>query len=228
MATETAPASVPKPTEEAKPAVAEEKVAAPVATETKPAAVAEPAPPKTEIKKKQVVVVGGGGYGAIITKALSTALDKEAHGLTLISARDYYLHLVGMPRATVTDKDHLEKKILIPYDQLFTGGIGTRVKGVVTTIKKNADGKSGSVTLATGEVYPWDVLILTPGNKWEGALDLPDTVEESTKVIEEWRKKYKEAKSIILVGGGAVGIELSGELRDKYDVRSPHFSFYPF
>jgi len=102
------------------------------------------------------------------------------------------------------------------YDNLFNKGIGTVKIGRVIGITKNPDGKSGTVSLESGESIPWDVLVLVPGNVWEGGLAFPDSRVGAVKTIQDWRGKFKAADKIVLVGGGAVGIELSGELRDVY------------
>jgi NADH dehydrogenase FAD-containing subunit len=36
--------------------------------------------------------------------------------------------------------------------------------------------------------------------------------------VSEWREKFSDAQDIVIVGGGAVGAELSGEIRDEYPV----------
>lgn len=165
--------------------------------------------------KSNVVIVGGGGYGAQIARVLSSKLDPNKHTLTLVSSREFFLHLPAGPRLMTSSRDDLEKTALMPYDSLFTG-MGVFRKGTVTGVKKADDGKSGTVVLASGEELSWNVLLLAPGNTWEGGLRLPETRLEVGIFINEWRKKFERAKSIALIGGGAVGIELSGELRDIY------------
>jgi hypothetical protein len=176
-------------------------------------------------RKPHILIVGGGAAGVGIAQRLSAALSKSAssYDLTLLTSRDYYLHLIGLLRPLVTPNDTLEKRILIPYDNIFAkslGGPGSVKVGEVVSVAKNPQGKTGgSVTLQNGETIDWDVLVLTPGNKWEGGLDLPKTVEEAEEAIKEWRDRFRKAEHVVLVGGGAVGVELAGELRDEYPVR---------
>jgi NADH dehydrogenase FAD-containing subunit len=167
--------------------------------------------------KSNVVIVGGGGYGIKMASSLSTKLDPSKHTLTLISSREFFLHLPAMLRLMVTGDEQIRTTAMMPYDRLFKR-VGTYLRGTVIEIKKNAGGKSGTVILDSGKELPWDILLLAPGNKWEGGLRIPETHEEVKIFIEEWRQRFEKANKITLVGGGPVGIELSGELREYYPV----------
>ena len=62
-------------------------------------------------------------------------------------------------------------------------------------------------------------LVLATGSKWSGPTDLPDSEADLRQFASQWREKFKAAEDIVVVGGGAVGVELSGEIRDEYPVR---------
>jgi NADH dehydrogenase FAD-containing subunit len=36
--------------------------------------------------------------------------------------------------------------------------------------------------------------------------------------IDSWRAKFRDARHVVLVGGGAVGAEIAGEIKDEYPV----------
>jgi len=57
---------------------------------------------------------------------------------------------------------------------------------------------------------------LSTGSRWSGPLDFPDGKQDFTSFVDGWRDKFKAAGDITLIGGGTVGIELAGELRDEY------------
>ena len=63
-------------------------------------------------------------------------------------------------------------------------------------------------------------LVLATGSKWSGPMDFPDSGADLRQFVAQWREKFRAAPDIVIVGGGAVGIELSGEIRDEYPVRS--------
>jgi len=70
--------------------------------------------------------------------------------------------------------------------------------------------------LASGETLQYQALVLATGSKWAGPIDLPDSEADLRQFVSQWREKIRDAPDIVIVGGGAVGVELSGEIRDGY------------
>ncbi|KAJ2972473.1 hypothetical protein NUW54_g12261 [Trametes sanguinea] len=66
--------------------------------------------------------------------------------------------------------------------------------------------------LGDGEAIPYDVLVLATGSSWPRLLDFPNKIEDVRGHVNKWRRKFEVAQHIVVVGGGAVGIELAGEL----------------
>ncbi|KAI0064298.1 FAD/NAD(P)-binding domain-containing protein [Artomyces pyxidatus] len=166
--------------------------------------------------RQSIVVVGGGGAGALIARMLSAKINPTTQSLTLVTARPFAVHLPAAIRMTTTSEDKLEEKVLIPYDQLFVKGNGKLKVGRVVSIEDRKEAAGGEVVLENGERIAYDVLILAPGSTWSGPLDLPDSKEDVLDHIRSWRRKFENSKSVILAGGGAVGIEYAGEIREFY------------
>ncbi|PPR01331.1 hypothetical protein CVT24_006333 [Panaeolus cyanescens] len=166
---------------------------------------------------KHVVVVGGGAAGSQIAKAIATQLAGGC-SVTLLEAREYYPHYIGSLRAIVTDEGNLEEKVLIPLDKLFPSNTSHAkvVHETATAIEPNPKGAGGKVTTDAGTSYVYDILIVATGNTWEGPLVLPNGRKDAINHIKEWRNQIKSAKGIAIVGGGPVGAELAGEIRDVY------------
>ncbi|KAJ7705981.1 hypothetical protein B0H17DRAFT_1125804 [Mycena rosella] len=113
---------------------------------------------------------------------------------------------------TVHDSNDLLDTALIPYDKIFTTPNGVFVQGTVVGIQPNKPG--GAVTLADGQELPYDALVLCPGSIWEGPLAFPLEGKAVPEFVAARRAEFNNAQKIVLVGGGAVGIEYAGEIKD--------------
>ncbi|KAJ2932783.1 hypothetical protein H1R20_g4313, partial [Candolleomyces eurysporus] len=165
--------------------------------------------------RKNVVIVGGGPFGASVAKGLSSAsnFDTTRYRLILITPRPFFVHLPALIRAAVTSVGSLEDEILMPYDD-FMKGKGEVKVGTVASFSEGKEG--GEVVLQSGEKIPYSVLVLTPGSIWEGPLNLPESESDIRRHFGTWRQTIEKANDIVLVGGGSVGIEFAGELKDFY------------
>ncbi|KAH9973763.1 FAD/NAD-P-binding domain-containing protein [Lactifluus volemus] len=167
--------------------------------------------------RKSVVVVGGGAAGAAITRVLSTKINPGTTSLTLVTARTFSIHLPAAIRMTTTAEGKLEDDILIPYDNLLVNNNGTIKIGRVTSIDQGKEAHSGgTVVLSTRERIQYDILVLAPGSEWEGPLSFPDDRAAVLEHIKSWRRKFEDASGVILVGGGSVGCEYAGEIKDTF------------
>jgi apoptosis-inducing factor 2 len=170
--------------------------------------------------KGNVVVVGGGAAGNNIVRSLSAKLDGSKYNLILVNARPYSIHMLAGARITTTDEGHLEDTAFIPYDKIFVNGNGSLRVGKVVAIDATNGSQGGVLTLQDGGKLPYDILVLAPGSVWGGAVAFPDDKDEVNDWLKQWRNKYKKANHIVVAGGGAVGIETAGELRDQFPVGS--------
>ncbi|KAJ6621167.1 hypothetical protein B0H10DRAFT_1911283 [Mycena sp. CBHHK59/15] len=188
---------------------------------------------------KNIVIVGGGhvslslvqipsnpefsfrtGGGAAVARALASKLKPaQSYTVKLINPLPYAISRPTLPRMTVSDHNDLMETALIPFDKLFpSGSAGSFVEGKVASIQANKEG--GIVVLESGAQLPYDVLVLAPGSIWEGVLDIPDESKSAASAfITASRDNFKKAKKIVLAGGGAVGIELAGEIKDIWPAK---------
>jgi NADH dehydrogenase FAD-containing subunit len=173
---------------------------------------------KWENKQKPVVVLGGGGAGATTARALSQTLDKSKYSLTLINPLPYRVVLPATVRMTVTATDKLDETALIPYDKLFLNGNGTFKQGKVESISLEGYEKDegGVLLLEGGEKVEFHILVLATGSTWPGPTTFPETQEGVKEHINARREDVKNAKNIVLIGGGAVGVETAGELKTEF------------
>lgn len=171
--------------------------------------------------RKNVIVVGGGFAGAAIASQLSKALNPAQFHLILINPLPFYTHRIAMVRMAVSDQDKLEDKAWIPFDRIFGEhkDKGTFLQGTVTSITSSKPQPGGEVTLADGQRVPYAALILAPGSNWKGPIYVPPSEDEAHKYLASQRSDFAHAQKIVIVGGGAVGLELAGEVKDIWPVR---------
>jgi len=165
-------------------------------------------------QERQNIVIVGGGYAGISTfNALAGQLDATRSNLILITPRPYFTHLPAGLRMLVTSEGRLETTALMPFGDKHNSDNKKVLNAKVTSVV-DSDMQGRYVVLENGDKIDFSVLVLTPGNIWGGPINFPDNKEEHLEWIKTWRKDFGKAQDIVLVGGGAVGLELAGELMD--------------
>ncbi|TFK28571.1 FAD/NAD(P)-binding domain-containing protein [Coprinopsis marcescibilis] len=167
-----------------------------------------------------IVVVGGGVAGANVVRGLSGQLHPTKHKLTLITSRPQFVNLLWSLRVMADPNAPLEN-LFMPYDNLFGHFPGEIKVASVKSIEETKGARTGGIIiLSTGEPIQYDVLVLATGSVWEGLVNYPTDPEAYYAHVASWRKKIKEAENIVIAGGGPVGIELCGEIKDVYPDKS--------
>ncbi|GAB3914207.1 pyridine nucleotide-disulfide oxidoreductase [Microlunatus endophyticus] len=152
----------------------------------------------------KVVVVGGGYAGTMVAKAL----DPEAE-LILIDPRDSFVNVSSSMRALV--RPDWADRPFFAYDRLLDRG--RIVRGSVTS----AD--AAGVTLASGERVNADYLVLATGSAhaYPARPHLPETsATEAARDLRATGQQLVRAGRVLIIGGGPVGLELAGEIREAW------------
>jgi len=163
-----------------------------------------------------VVIIGGGGAGALIARSLSQQLESTKYSIVLVESREYYLHYPGTLRMLVSNKGSLEDRVLMPYDHLFNNKNGKIVQSAAVSVIPNRNGKGGRVVTENGQEHPYAALVFATGTIFDSPLNFPASKSDAIQHIEEWRDRFRRSKGVAIIGGGPVGCELAGELRDVY------------
>ncbi|MBL9045856.1 MAG: FAD-dependent oxidoreductase [Tabrizicola sp.] len=147
---------------------------------------------------KTIAIIGGGFLGA----ALAKALDEKAE-VTLIEQNSHFVNSSAMIRALVLPK--LLDKVLVPYDKLLTRGkvVAARAEGVDAT----------GVTLADGRHIAADYIVVATGST-NAPMFKPTTdgIAGLRAMSAKVSAQIRGADRIAIVGAGAVGTELAGEI----------------
>lgn len=147
---------------------------------------------------KRVIIIGGGYAGTTLARALDADFD-----VVLVEPRDAFVHNVAAIRAIV-DQD-LIGRIILPYDRLLQRGriVRDRVLSVA----------EGAVKLTSGESLSGDAIVLATGSTYAQPFKpVTDQTADFRTASASTSAEIKAAKSIAIVGAGAVGVELAGEI----------------
>jgi len=158
-----------------------------------------------EQQQRIKVLIVGGGYAGI---QAAVALNKAGIGFILVDPKEYFHHCVGALRAAVIPE--YVNKTAIPYKEAF----GDRfVQDKVMSL----DVENKKAALEGGQELEWSHCLVCVGSLGPEPCR---SFQVTMKGLEEESKRMAEsisvAKQIVIVGGGAVGFELAGEIRDKY------------
>ncbi len=147
---------------------------------------------------KKITIIGGGYAGTMLAREL----DQYAE-ISLIEPREKWVHNVAMIRAMA--RPELLDEIMIPYDGLLKSGKIIRgraasIDGHVAILEDGTEIAGDMIIIATGSTYAAPF-------KMQGD-DEAAFLTKAKQVIAQIDK----AKNIAVVGAGAVGSELAGEL----------------
>jgi hypothetical protein len=133
-------------------------------------------------------------------------VDKVAE-VQLVHARDRFVHNVGAIRGVVDPS--LLDRILIRYDRLLRRG--SVRQGIVTGASSNG------VTLTDGEHIEGDIVVVATGSHYASPFKPQgESTQAFADSLRTAHSNLMSAKAVAIVGGGAVGTELAGEISSLY------------
>lgn len=150
---------------------------------------------------KKVVVIGGGFAGA----ATARKLEKDFE-VTLIDTKDYFEFTPSVLR-TIVEPAHIRRIQVLHRHYLKSSKI---IRGAVTKINNNYV-KAGSKKIR------FDYLVIASGSSYNAPFKEQKVVHAArANHLRDSHKKLSKAKSVLIIGGGIVGVELAGEICDHY------------
>lgn len=161
--------------------------------------------PSMSKSSENIVLVGAGSGGYLVYRELSVKLANTNKKLIVIEPRKFYVHLPSTLRMVVTAEGGLENRSIMDHppnvDTANTKFIYSKVTSIVDS---ESEGKY--VTLDNGEKINFSVLILATGGRWSGPIAFGNKKEDVLEFVHSWRDRFRDAKDIVLIGGGAVGL----------------------
>ena len=145
----------------------------------------------------KVLIIGGGYAGSLLARTLDPVLD-----VVLVEPREAFVHNVGAPRALADPA--LLNSLILPYDRLLARGTVVRDRAVAIA--------GTAVTLAGGSRIEGDIVVIATGSRHAPMLKAGDDVAGFAEAVRTTHRQIAAARSIAIVGAGAVGVELAGEI----------------
>ncbi|KAJ1950772.1 hypothetical protein FBU59_000524 [Linderina macrospora] len=157
----------------------------------------------------RVVVVGGSyaGSGALKTLYAASKSQIPSMHITLIDQGTHYFHMIGFPKAIV-DLAYAAKSFLpfanLPCHQF----ICARMTSVLD---------AHHLQLDNGDTVEFDYLVLATGSRTPAPSKVQGkSKEDGLAEITRLSVAIEAAKSVLVIGGGAVGVEIAGQIAAKY------------
>ena len=150
---------------------------------------------------KKIVIIGGGFAGAYCAKKLEDDFD-----VTLIDAKDYFEFTPAILR-TIVEPKHIKKIQVLHRHYLHKAHI----------IQDEAQEVTDTHVLTAKENIPFDYLIVCSGSTYNTPIKAKNMVIATrASKLRDYSQKLSSAQSVLIVGGGLVGVELAAEIADGY------------
>lgn len=147
---------------------------------------------------KKVAIVGGGYVGFEVAKQLDGVAD-----VTLIEEREAFVHPPAAIRSLV--QPDLLEDIIFPYDALLQRGQVVQARAVSVT--------GEGVQLEDGGFVGADFIVVATGSDYAAPFKpAGPSVADFRATQREVSAQLTDATSVVIVGAGAVGTELAGEI----------------
>ena len=147
---------------------------------------------------ERVIFIGGSYAGFTLARSLDASAD-----VVLVEPRDRFVHNVAAMRAIV--EPTLFEKIAIPYDRLLKRGKVVRARAIEIAGR--------AVKLSDGRTVEGDVIVVATGSTYASPFKPKgDDVAGMIAASRAAHDQLRAAKSVAIVGAGAVGTELAGEI----------------
>ncbi len=172
------------------------------------------------LRRRRVVIAGLGDTGLLVAVHLSS--EFEVVGISakpcLLSGQDLGARLT---QPEVWKMDHL-----MPFGRYRRLDDVRTVHGHVTGL--DAKRQELTVSLANGreQIEPYDTLVISSGvtnGFWRN--DALEDLKSIREGIGRSASQIAEAKSIAVIGGGATGVSVAANVRERYPEKEVHFFF---
>ncbi|RMZ80925.1 hypothetical protein DV737_g2721, partial [Chaetothyriales sp. CBS 132003] len=163
-----------------------------------------------------IVVIGGSYVGKAAAQKLAEVVP-PTHKVLLIEPHAHFHHIFTFPRfAVVPGHEH---KAFIPYTNIFasTSNAHAIVRARVLAIHPDTHTLTIDRPWLGSTKVPYEYVVIATGT----SLTPPSATNEEEKLpsviyLRNHQDQIKRAKSILLAGGGAAGIQMATDIKEVY------------
>ncbi|KAM0787304.1 hypothetical protein ACM66B_007080 [Microbotryomycetes sp. NB124-2] len=165
---------------------------------------------------RNIVVVGASYVGLGAANELVKLLPQESHRVILLDKHSHFHHLFAFPRFAIVP-EHEHKAFIplsLPAPHLYFGSSS------VESISSDAIKLATAVSLDGTETtrIPYDALVIATGTTLSPPGSIPGqaTKKEGVEYLRSIQDELKRANKIVILGGGAVGVQMATDLAIQY------------
>ncbi|GAA5801137.1 hypothetical protein EDC94DRAFT_210609 [Helicostylum pulchrum] len=166
-------------------------------------------------QRKNIVFIGASCAAMGASLAWCENHD-ENYRFILIEEKTHFNHVFAFPRASVVSG--FEKELFVPYHNMFGGDdtIGKVVQARATSIHKNYVEIDREIE-EFGTKIEYAYLVYCAGTRIPapGRFTV-DSKAECIEALQKYQEVIRESESPVIIGAGAVGLELAAEIKEHY------------
>lgn len=184
----------------------------------------QPSPTPWSSEMHHIVIVGGSFAGVSTAhrflKAAAKAKTAAPYKVTLVSRDSHFFWNMAAPRAVVPGQ-LADEAVFQPIEPGFAQYGADKFEFVLgSATELDVQGKNIQVAGADGNerTIGYDYLVIGTGSRTavDGPFKSSGSTEATVQALHDFQARVKDAKSIVIVGAGATGIETAGELAYEY------------
>lgn len=161
---------------------------------------------------QNVLIIGGSFTGMWLARRLTESLP-SGYKVILIEKNSHFNYTFNFPRYSVL-QNH-EQQAFIPYEGLCESapqGIFEQIRDEVVSVG------DGEVELASGKCIPYAYLAIATGaTQPPPARLLSSQKGDACAELRDLQARIQKADRIAVIGGGAVGVQLSADIKSFYE-----------
>lgn len=179
-----------------------------------------PQPTPTPPTMKHIVILGGSYAGVSTAHRILKNVDKAASfKITLVSPNTHFYWNMASPRGLIPGQ-LTDEQLFLPIAAGFSKYSADQFE-FINGSAESVDAEGKKVVIATEArkvTLDYDMLVIATGSRTKepSPLKALGSTEETRELLHEFQEKIAKAKTIVVAGAGATGVEVAGELGFEY------------